>query len=749
VSAAAAGRSRRHRRRVAAAGLLAALVATTGSAFGPEAGADPSPGGSVALPLSVDLGRVRPYAPQPGGTLRLTGALRNTTPTAIDGVSVQLLLSRSKIGSRGEFDDYAGTPDGEPPADAVAVSTAQVRLPRTQIAGGGSERFAVTVPVDDLQPLEAWQVYELAVAVTGLPADSVTGFPVTVGRLRTFLPYAPVDATGVGVPTRVAWLWPLVDRPHRLDDTTWVDDGLAPQLETDGRLGALVAAARAAADQQRPPPRQHSRRWERRHRDDPPKPPKPPLQPVPVTWVVDPMLLDDATAMTGGYRVGRDGDATDGTGADTAFAWLAQLRAAAGGGVVLPLPYGDPDVTAAVRSLLSGELQVAAASDGSLVDDLGPATRLSYAWPAGGFIDQRALTALVASGTSTVVLDSTALPYADGTPNETPSARTTLSANLDALLVDDGLDAIVDSGATYPTAGPLAVQRLLSELLMIQAEQPFDERWFVLAPDRRWSPAPEFAATILSATGQVPWIAPVTLDEVAASPPYEKVQRKALDFPQSARQALLPRSYLDAVRDLKEQVDAFRSILPPGAAQARSLDIALLRLLSSAWQTNPTGADQRLAALDKTVSDAMAKVHIATEDNSLVTLTSDTGNVPVTVTNDLDTAVTVVVTVDDSLQFDVEHSRVSRTIPPHRSVPVDIRATAKVSGQFPLFVSLYTPADRGRQYGDTVRINVRATAYGRAALAITAGATAALLVAVVVRLVRRARRHRRGEPVDA
>jgi hypothetical protein len=734
---------------VTACALLTGVVAATGLLLGPAAGADPSPDGTEPLPLSVQLTGLRPYSPQPGGTLRLSGLLHNNADVRISQLSVQLLLSHSKVGSRGEFDDYADTPDGEPPPDAVAVSAATVTLAADELDVDGSEGFTVKVAVDDLQPLESWQVYELAVAVSGLPADSVTGVPATVGRLRTFLPYAPADAAGVGSPTHVAWLWPLADRPHRLDATAWVDDDLAPQLAADGRLGALVAAARAAAAQHRPPPRKHSKRYLRRHRDDPPPPPKPPLDPVPVTWVIDPLLVDDATAMADGYRVGTGSDAADGDGVDAAQTWLASLRTAVAGGVVLPLPYADPDVTAAVRSLLAREVQNADATGHAIVDDLGSVRVLPYSWPVDGFADQRTLNMLFASGVPAVVLDSTALPYADGTPSETPGSRTTLSANLDALLVDHGLDAVVASGATYPSAGPLAVQRLVSELLMIQAEQPFDERWFVIAPDRRWSPSPSFASALLAATGQVPWVSPTTLDQVAASPPYEKVRRRPLDFPPGARQQLLPRTYLAEVRALKQTVDTFAAILPPGDDQPRSFGLGVLQLMSSAWRGAPVGAQERLDQLSDAVQATMRKVHIATENGSLVTLTSHTGTVPVTVANDLDTPVTVVVSVDDSLQFDVEHPEVTRTIPPHRSVPVDIRATAKVSGQFPLTVSLYTPGERARQYGETVRINVRATAYGRTALAITGAAAAALLVAVVVRLVRRARGHRRGAPVDA
>jgi hypothetical protein len=758
--------SRRRRKPAAARVLIAGVVAAATAFLTPLASADPTPSPSEpALPISVELRGIRPFAPQPGGELRLAGVLRNTSTGVVSQLGVQLLLSHSKLGSRGEFDDYAGTPDGTAPDDAVAVTAAEIRVPRDQLGTGDAESFDITVPVDELQPLESWQVYELALAVTGIPEASPTGVGETVGRLRTFLPYAPVDATGTGVPMRVAWLWPLADRPHRTDDATWFDDLLAPELAADGRLGSLVQAAQAAADQQRPPPREHKnkKRWERRHRDDPPEPPKPPKEPVPVTWVVDPQLVDDATTMADGYRLGTGDDAPEGEGADAAGSWLDSLRSAVAGGVVLPLPYADPDVTSAVRSQLTHEVQVAMTNDRStsLIDGLGAAQTLDYAWPPNGFIDQRALDALY-TGADTVLLDSQALPFLNGTPIETPGARTTVRArdgSPTALLVDHGLSAVVESGATYPTAGPLAVQRLMSELLMIQAELPSHQRSFVLAPERRWDPEPTYAARLLAATGQVPWIEPVTLPTVATSPEDETERSPAVEFPAEERAQLLRRDYLTNVQDLQRNLDAFVDILPPGDAQARSFDMGVLRQLSSAWRAAPVEATSRLTELRNLVDDTMTLVHIASpgsrenladRDVVTVTLTSHSGTVPITIANELDTPVNVRVGID-SPQLEIRgNGEVTQTIPAHRQVPVDIRATAKTSGVFTLTVTLSTPS--GMPYGDPVRLFVRSTAYGRTTLLITGTATAALLVAVAVRLVRRARRARhpqQPEPVDA
>jgi hypothetical protein len=171
--------------------------------------------------------------------------------------------------------------------------------------------------------------------------------------------------------------------------------------------------------------------------------------------------------------------------------------------------------------------------------------------------------------------------------------------------------------------------------------------------------------------------------------------------------------------------------------------------MSSAWRADPLGAIARRDRLAKDVADTMNLVHIASDGSSVVTLTSHSGTVPVTIANELDTPVNVRVRID-SPKLEIRGSgEVTRTIPAHRQVPVDIRATAKTSGVFTLTDTLSTPS--GVRYGESVDLTVRSTVYGRTALIITGAATAMLFVAVAVRLLRRARGGKTApsEPVDA
>jgi hypothetical protein len=195
------------------------------------------------------------------------------------------------------------------------------------------------------------------------------------------------------------------------------------------------------------------------------------------------------------------------------------------------------------------------------------------------------------------------------------------------------------------------------------------------------------------------------------------------------------------VQALSSNVQDFGAVLPTGTTATRSYDAAVERDLSSALRTDPE-RDVELSDDLATVDAAMNQVHIASADGSFVTLTSHRGSVPVSITNNLDTNVTVVLQVERNQRLQLSRGgQVTEQIPAHQQVSVNVQAAAKTSGVFPLRVRLLTPG--GAPYGRSVRLNVRSTVYGTITLVITGAAMAALLIAVAVRLVRRAVASRR------
>jgi Family of unknown function (DUF6049) len=696
----------------------------------------------TALPIQVDLSTLRPLAPQPGDTLVVTGTLHNVSDEDVANLTLDLQLS-SAVGTRGEFDQYAADPNGD--LNNLLPVTTPAAAVQTTLGPGESEPFELSLVLDQdernkLLLSDAWQIRELGVSVNGtgdIESD-------TVGQLRTFLPWAPRNAVGNGVPTKLAWVWPLVDRPHRTASGVWFNDALAPEISPGGRLSGLLNAASNAEDQN---PLGHNPRTIN----------------VPVTWAIDPLLVSDVNAMTTGYRVqaapgtatgttaGTATGTTAGIGTAAAKQWLPALKAAVNraDSSVISLPYADPDVVAAVRGAgFATTIGVATTNGGQeLQKVLGTTVKLlPYGWPFDGLADQRSVNVLQATGDTALVLDGNAVPPTDGPPPATPSAHTLVTTNdgvVETLLTDPGLDADVGGGVGNPNGSRLSLQEFLAETLMIQRQFPTAPGDVVVAPGRRWNPAPSYAADLLADSGKVPWIDPVSLQTVRRSPVYTKVQRNPLTYPPSARRAELSPFYLDQVSALRSDINDFSAILPQGTPAIGSYAAAVQQALSSAWRDEPNLADAQVSALTASVRNQMNQVRITSNANSYVTLTSHGGNVPVTVSNNLDTPVQVTVELAGNPRLTLSRGGrvLNVSIAAHQQTLVHIHADARTSGVFPVNVQLLTP--KGRPYGSTVRLYVRSTVYGTITLAITGAATLALLIAVAIRLTRRAMAARR------
>ena len=722
------------------AGLLAAGLALSPLAFTARA-ASAAPAADGIPPVSVRLTALRPIAPQPGDDLVLRGILTNTSAEPVDDVAIQLRMGEA-ISARSTFDAFADDPTGSVSGLPVSL-TSVVPLRTARLGPGQREPFQLHVTLDPAVtglPTSTWQVRELGVAVTGSDGFGSTA----LGNLRTFLPWAPREAIGPQ-PLQVAWLWPLIDRPHRDSSDQWRDDELAAELRPGGRLSGLIDAAAEAAHQAPAPPIATAKHHKQR------APAEPAARDVAITWAIDPMLLDDIDAMRSDYEVAHSPKPTAGAGGPLSRAWLTTLRAATAGADVIPLPYGDPDVAAAFRNGLATLVGVAATAGRKVVDQVLPAATLVDAgWPSGGLIDQRGIDALFSDGATSMVLSDAALPPVVA-PNETPSPRASLvtaAGDIPTVLVDSILSTALSEGAEEPASARITLQRYLAETLMIEAEAPSNQRSVLIAPARRWNPTPALAADLLTDTGRVPWLGSTTIATILAGGASTSVERQPLTYPGTARRAELPGSYVRDVARQQHLLSQLTNVLPPNDSETRPYSTSLLRTPSSAWRDQPSARRAWYDAFASGLRKMTEAVHIVSAPNSTVTLTGHGGKVPVTIANDLDAPASIVVQVNASERLKLPHNgREQVTIPANRQTTVDVHATAKTSGVFPLTVQLLTPS--GQKYGSPVQLFVRSTVYGTITLVITGAATALLLIAVAIRLIRRARAARRSSATPA
>jgi hypothetical protein len=669
--------------------------------------------------IGMVIESILPATVTPASKISLTGYLQNSTNQPITGITVRLRYSGRPLASRGELAQQAAT--GTP---ALVAQTARPQRLRRSLAPGARQTWRLNTTAKELG-FRTFGVYPLSVE-----ASDEAGRPL--GAQRTFLTFVPKDYKKHLKPTKIAWVWPLVDVPHRTIDNRFGDDKLAAAFAQGGRLNGLVAAARTAK--------------------------------TPLTWAIDPALLDDARTMTKPYTV-KDAGRPKSVAAER---WLAEVKAAVAGQSYFATPYADLDVTALVRRGRAADLKNAysAASMEAAQTTFGRAPAPT-AWPPEGVADQSTLNQLSRIGSRVFLLSSDVLP---GAPSltYTPSAAIALPTSHGtkyAVAGDQPISSVIGADTHAPGAEVLAEQRFLAETALITAERPGLQRTVLIVPPRRWNPSERFAERLLSDTAAARWLQPTTLDEVTrlATGPggtggtsgtggtggtgpaggEAPAQRTFAGYPAAYHGHELSAAYLKSVRAIQVQARRFAAIFDPPLT---GFDQGVLRLESSAWRGRRSAARGRAArnALKAQLGADMKKVYFVL--NKGPSLAGEIGQVPVTIANDMPGhSITVHLEVTSAYpsKLQIGKFRSVVTIPPEKKVTIQIPMKAAANGKTDVRLALLSPGRR--PIGVVRQMQVNATGFGRMALLITTGALVVLFLGVGTRVMRT---RRRGDAED-
>jgi hypothetical protein len=696
-------------RRLAAAAVVAvALVA------GLPVTATAAPGDPV-LPVTVTLERLEPRDLRPDTPVQITATLRNSGADTTGPLTVRLRRGQV-VGTRGQLQAADTDPPftgaaSAPPLDVAALPPGA----RTRVT------YETTAAELALYGTSSIGVYPLALTVQ----SSDTG--VELGRVQTWLPYLPSDTA----PTRVALLWPLLDRPRRVTGTPpgqqeiFANDLLAKSVSAGGRLDGLLAAAERVPSGVR------------------------------LTLLLDPETIEGLDRMVSGYRVAADGRSAVGKGGVAAARWLTRLRAIAPRHLVVATPYADPDLVALERGGDAAPGRFRKPDLDAVARILGRPVETRVAWPPDGQLSDAALDDVVAQGASAVVLDPAALPDAadpetlDRTPNGV-SPLPALSGQAVALVSDPAVQSLVNRSALKKNGfagGPrLAEQRLLAELAMITAEGPNDSRTLVLTPPRRWDPPTAYAYALAADLGRLSWLTSVDALEAAGST--VPVERGALAYPATAAKREVPARQIDTLRTVRGRVADFRGALDNADANAQlgPYADALLRGASSAWRDSPASGQKYVDQLLRQIDNQRGEVTISPPATGDYTLASADSPLLITLENRLDVPVNVRIRMVTPAGFTTGDVGVVR-VPAGDKRTVKVPAQVQRTGTFAVRGQLTTPA--GGTLGNEITISVRSTAYGGLALGITGFALAVLIGAVLFKLFRRLRARGRPAPVSA
>jgi hypothetical protein len=627
---------------------------------------------AAADEATIAITEVAPAALTAGGQLTIRGTV-TAGSVELSNVVAQVRMSGQRLRGRADLAAVTANPSVQRAGPLVPNGVLQVA---DNLAPGASAEFTADLAVDSL-PVGSAGVYVGAVEVRATPDDAPRS---RLDFQNLFLNYWTPGAVAESTP--VAAVWPLVDRPDLDANGDLINDDLAEQLRPGGRLDQILQAGVGSA----------------------------------VDWFVDPDLFQSAAAL----------------GADD---WLSQAVSAlsADSAAVHLLPLADVDVVALTRDNRVEDIAAALDRGRAVAAGFGVAAGTDVAWPDGG-ADQATLAQLDLLGQDLSVLPTSQYPRRSlgvAAGPATVQLPATAGGGL-ATLADDAVTAILSGNSFEPGAVVSIRQQVLAYLYLVALERTSDPRPQVVAPPRRWDPAADLAAGLLSDLATAPWLRTSNLAELQDLPPDD-----------SAREAF---SYAGGSEISPAQVE---SADPAGAASAgltqvledplpvvQPIEDAVLRSTSTAWRVDADSGLQYSQLIVSQATETAAGLWLVPRES--VTLTGQSGTIPLTIANDLPQAVTVQVAAraTPSVRLQLTDPGVV-TVPAGRRVSVELGAQAAASGVVQVDAQLVTTG--GDSYGPSESFAVRVQALGQVAGWVVAAILAALFVITVVRIVLRAR----------
>lgn len=652
-------------------------------------GAPTAPAAADTQPIEVLIESVTPALPTRADDLTIGGRIANTSDTEIALPQVQLRLSPLQLNSRGEITQVL---DGTTDRTGLAIPDTLTSLGPT-LAPGQQAQFQLSVPVKDLA-LAPELAGVFAIFVEALSGD------VPVVEAGTVFPWFPQGAKLR--PTRLAWVWPITQRPAMAADELVTDPALPAEFTPDGRLGRLIDAG----------------------------------QRYPVAWLLDTATWQTAAAMADGYRVAGPGGPQPGDQTTAAEQFAARMRTIMASGAATVSQFAMADADALQRGGLTQYVVRSASLPKVLSEQIASGTPPDELFDApNGSIDPAALETLVDAGMREVLLGDRFFPP-DPPLAYTPSGVTPISVagnDVTGLLGDQILNRVLQLPLDTAAQRSRAKQEFLTQTALITLELPTDPRRVVVAPPPLWDPPKDWLDNLLRVVTKASWVRLASLADVAAATP---VPRAATGYDQDSERGELPPDYIARIGALDEELDRLSRVAVDPAGFGESFSVALQRAASALWRFDEDGRNAFLDTIDRQIQEQKRKVRVVS--SGTVTLAGDSGVVPLTIANDLDRPVSVGIELATTNPITLQYTPIDPVrIDAQEKAGVEV--PVRVVGSQPMTVNVVLTDRDGRVYDDSATLELRSTASSRIATLVAVVGGVALVILVALNLFRRHR----------
>lgn len=649
--------------------------------------------------LPVALSTISPTVLTPGQPITLAGTVTNRNDFTWRDLQAYLVIPRSPFTTRAQMAraiSGSASYTGERIVDLGSIADLG------DVEGGVTRSFSVAVPYESLGITGAEGVYPVGIQLLGTRPSGERSSQA-IGRATTFI---PLVAAGRPAAT-TSMLWPFVMPLSRDGDGNWASpERLVRLASPGGRLRDLVDLVGT-------------------------------LPPDAGTVLIDPALIDGLTDLVAGRAV-RAADVLEPDAVAALDALRSDLIVLTRRASTWISGYDLPDPAAvAGKSVIATSLRDAVnVATERVVTQAGlPGRRVVWAAAPGG-LDAGTVAAARSGDTATPLL-----VRSDAVPGWSRREGSVVSLDSEAgpvtTVVTDDLGLNVPGTESAVTLR----QRILSEAAFASLERatdPTSRADAVTVVPLDWNPGDDWRAADLGGLWSQPFTRALTFDSLVLDG-----MGPTRGVPSGIESGVLDASVIELAADLAatgSALDAISVDTPAGGSATAVASIIGLR-----WRDNPSGAldlgQSELAGF----RSLLAGIRIEGPPSFL--LSSSTGQVPLTITNDTDRTIRVGVRISSS--------NPAITVP--EIAPVDIAAGARdtvdvsidVGTQSSSTLTARLIAADGTDVGKPTEFNVRASNVGMVVWIAMGLAGALLVVAVIRRLLRRFRDEGDAAPDDS